>query len=54
MMKYPYAPQPMLLSEGIETRFIDTGGPKQPVILIHGLGASIDVWASCIADLARD
>lgn len=54
MIKNQYVPQRLSLGENIETRYIDTGGPHPPIILIHGLGASIEVWESCIPELASD
>jgi pimeloyl-ACP methyl ester carboxylesterase len=42
------------LAEGVNTRFLDTGGTKPPLVLIHGLAASIEIWRGVIAPLARD
>lgn len=54
MIQNQYAPQPLALDEDIATRYIDTGGPYPLIVLIHGLGASIEVCKSCIPELASD
>jgi pimeloyl-ACP methyl ester carboxylesterase len=41
------------LGDGIDTRFLDTGGPGSPLVLIHGLAASIEIWARAIGPLSK-
>jgi pimeloyl-ACP methyl ester carboxylesterase len=42
------------ITENISTRILDTGGAKPPLLLIHGLAASIEIWQDVIGPLARD
>jgi pimeloyl-ACP methyl ester carboxylesterase len=45
--------QQVKLATGIGTRVLDTGGEGPPVILIHGLAASIEIWERVISRLAK-
>jgi pimeloyl-ACP methyl ester carboxylesterase len=40
------------LADGVTTRLFDSGGDGIPIILIHGLAASIEIWAKVIPDLS--
>ena len=37
---------------GVRTRYRQAGGDGLPVILIHGLGASAEIWSANIGALA--
>jgi pimeloyl-ACP methyl ester carboxylesterase len=43
----------IVLSTGLSTRVLDTGGGGPAVILIHGLAASIEIWERIIPQLAK-
>lgn len=43
----------IVLSTGLSTRVLDTGGSGPAVILIHGLAASIEIWGRIIPQLAK-
>ncbi len=43
----------IVLKDGVSTRYVDTGGDKPPVILIHGLAASIEAWRDVIVPLSK-
>ncbi|MBW2702057.1 MAG: alpha/beta hydrolase [Deltaproteobacteria bacterium] len=38
--------------EGVRVRYLDTGGPGAPVLLIHGFASSLDTWTGVIPVLA--
>jgi pimeloyl-ACP methyl ester carboxylesterase len=40
------------LGGGVETRVLDTGGSGPALVLIHGLAASIEIWACVIGPLS--
>lgn len=40
------------LADGVTTRLFDSGGTGVPIILIHGLAASIEIWEKVIPGLA--
>jgi len=39
--------------EGARVRYIDSGGDKPPVVLIHGFASSVEAWATIIPDLIK-
>ncbi len=39
--------------EGVRVRYVDTGGDKPAVVLIHGFASSLDAWATVIPELAK-
>lgn len=41
----------LTLANGLSTRLLDTGGPGAPVVLIHGLAASIEIWERIVPAL---
>jgi pimeloyl-ACP methyl ester carboxylesterase len=41
------------LGTGLTTRLLDTGGAGAPIVLIHGLAASIEIWERVIPALRR-
>lgn len=41
------------LGTGHATRLFDSGGPGEPVILLHGLALSIEIWGKVIPGLSR-
>jgi pimeloyl-ACP methyl ester carboxylesterase len=43
----------LILGTGLSTRLLDTGGPGAPVVLIHGLAASIEIWERVIPVLSQ-
>lgn len=45
-------PRRITLADGITTRMIDTGGEGEPLVLIHGLAASIEIWDKVTPALA--
>jgi pimeloyl-ACP methyl ester carboxylesterase len=47
-----YATRRVPLTDTVSTRVVDTGGDGQPVVLIHGLAASIEAWRDVIPQLA--
>jgi pimeloyl-ACP methyl ester carboxylesterase len=44
--------KPMRLPNGLATRVFDGKGAGAPVILLHGLALSIEIWGKVVADLA--
>lgn len=40
-------------SNGVKIRYIVVG-KGEPVILVHGFAANLDMWRSLIADLSKD
>ena len=40
------------LGNGLSTRLLDTGGEGPPIVLVHGLAASIEIWERIIPALA--
>ena len=40
--------QRISLSDAVSTRYLDTGGEGIPVLLIHGLAASIEAWRDVV------
>jgi 2-hydroxy-6-oxonona-2,4-dienedioate hydrolase len=38
---------------GISVRYVDSGGSKNAVLLLHGLGGSIDSWANNIKEMSH-
>jgi pimeloyl-ACP methyl ester carboxylesterase len=46
--------KPFTLANGLRTRLLDTGGAGTPIILLHGLQLSIEIWGKIIPALARD
>lgn len=49
-----YSTSRLRLTEEVSTRALDTGGANPPLVLIHGLAASIEIWREVIAPLAED
>ena len=47
-----YPTHRIALMDGIMTRYLDTGGSGVPVVLIHGLAASIEAWRDVVPELA--
>ncbi len=45
--------QTLMLPTNLSTRVLDTGGGGPPLILIHGLAASIEIWDRIIPTLAK-
>ena len=45
---------PMTLSNGLETRLLDSGGNKPALILVHGLANSLEIWQRVYPGLAED
>lgn len=41
------------LANGLSTRLADTGGAGTPIILVHGLANSIEIWDRVLPRLAR-
>ncbi|HEY5723514.1 MAG TPA: alpha/beta fold hydrolase [Allosphingosinicella sp.] len=41
------------LANGLSTRLADTGGAGTPVVLVHGLANSIEIWDRVLPRLAR-
>lgn len=41
----------LALDTGLTTRLFDSGGDSPPVILLHGLGLSLEIWAKVIPAL---
>ena len=41
------------LANGLSTRFVDTGGGGTPVVLVHGLANSIEIWGRVLPRLAE-
>lgn len=41
------------LTPDVSTRVMDTGGDRPPVVLVHGLSASIEAWRGVIQPLAE-
>ncbi len=39
--------------EGARVRYLDTGGQKPAVVLIHGFASSIEAWGTIIPDLVK-
>lgn len=54
-----FATQRIALRDGVTTRWLDTGLPEGadptelPVVLVHGLAASIEIWRDVLPLLAR-
>lgn len=38
---------------GVRVRYVDTGGDKPAVVLIHGFASSLDTWVTVIPELAK-
>lgn len=38
---------------GLSVRYVDTGGSKNAVLLLHGLGGSIESWANNIKEMSK-
>jgi len=51
---FDFATKAMTLGNGLNTRVFDSGGGGVPVILLHGLSLSIEIWGKVIQELARD
>jgi pimeloyl-ACP methyl ester carboxylesterase len=43
----------ILLSTGHYIRIFDSGGPKPPLVLVHGLANAIEIWARVIPKLVQ-
>ena len=41
------------ITNGNKTRFFDSGGDKECIILIHGLANSIEIWERVIPELSK-
>ncbi len=41
------------LSPGLTTRYLDTGGPSEPLVLLHGIAASIEQWGEILTPLSQ-
>ncbi len=41
------------LKDGVTTRVVNTRGDKPPLVLIHGLAASIEIWNQVTSLLIR-
>jgi pimeloyl-ACP methyl ester carboxylesterase len=39
--------------EGARIRYVDTGGDKPAVVLIHGFASALDAWATVIPELSK-
>jgi pimeloyl-ACP methyl ester carboxylesterase len=39
--------------EGARVRYLDSGGDKPPVVLIHGFASSLEAWGTVIPDLLK-
>jgi pimeloyl-ACP methyl ester carboxylesterase len=39
--------------EGARIRYVDTGGEKPAVVLIHGFASALDAWATVIPELSK-
>ena len=42
----------LTLPSGLSTRVVDTGGAGVPVVLVHGLAASVEIWEDVLPALA--
>lgn len=38
---------------GVRVRYVDTGGDKPAVVLIHGFASSLDTWVTVMPELAK-
>lgn len=45
---------PMTMSNGLQTRVLDSGGDKAALILVHGLANSLEIWQRVYPILAED
>ncbi len=39
--------------EGARIRYVDTGGDKPAVVLIHGFASALDAWATVVPELSK-
>jgi pimeloyl-ACP methyl ester carboxylesterase len=39
--------------EGARVRYVDTGGEKPPVVLVHGFASSLETWDTVVPELAK-
>lgn len=46
-------PLHITLPNGYKTRLLDTGGPHSTMVLVHGLGNSLEIWDRILPQLAQ-
>ena len=46
--------RPLTLSNGLQTRVLDSVGDKPPLILVHGLANSLEIWQRVYSILSED
>lgn len=53
MIRGRVVPFRLSLSDGVQTRVVDTGGGGVPVVLVHGLANSLEIWNRVVPRFAR-